>query len=92
MAVARRRDTPEPTSATAASRPRPRGVKAGDVYAESQNPIAEQLIRLEGALSSEAADTHPRYSGKVRLAILIGAPAALWTAIALAAMGIRALL
>ena len=90
MAVARRKELPE-AAMPMASRPKLRGVEVGDTYADSHNPIAEQLIRLEGALTSDAADQLPRYSGKVRLAILIGAPAALWALIAWAAVGIRAL-
>jgi len=66
-------------------------VKAGDRYADTHNPIAEQLIRLEGALSAEPGDQLQPYPGKVKLAILIGAPTALWALIAFAAMGLRAL-
>jgi hypothetical protein len=91
MAVARRKELQDTAGSPAAPRPRPRGVKDGDTYADSHNPIAEQLIRLEGALASDPAQHLPPYSGKVRLAILIGAPAALWALIAFAAMGLRGL-
>lgn len=91
MAVARRKELQEAVAHGPAPRARLRGVELGDSYADSHNPIAEQLIRLEDALSSNAADQLPRYSGKVRLAILIAAPAALWALIAWGAVGISAL-
>jgi hypothetical protein len=87
MAVARKQQIRE--EAPAPKRPRPRRVRETDVFSESPNPIAEQIIRLEDAFSSE--DAAPRYPGKVRLAIMIGAPAALWAVIAWAALGLRAL-
>ena len=68
MAVARRKELPE-AAMPMASRPKLRGVEVGETYADSHNPIAEQLIKLEGALTASAADQLPRYSGKVRLAI-----------------------
>ena len=98
MAVARKHQIREGASAQAATlesapkakRARPRKVSETDVFSQSPNPIAEQLFRLEDAFASDEARVR-RYPGKVRLAIMIGAPAALWAAIAWAALGLRAL-
>jgi hypothetical protein len=57
-------------------------------HAHEPNPIAEQLMRLEASLRGDNFERYPR---KVRLAILVGAPTALWILIGLAVLGLRAL-
>jgi hypothetical protein len=64
-------------------------VQDTDVHASLAHPLADQLIRLEEAFSQEEAEQ--RYPGKLRLAIMVGAPLALWAVIAGAALGLRAL-
>ena len=93
MALARRHNKTQhgPTPAEAPKRPRPRRVSETDARTEGRNPVADHLIRLEGAFAQDEAQKLPRYPGPVRLAILIGAPAALWALIAGAAIGLRAL-
>jgi hypothetical protein len=89
MAVARRQRIQEGSPTEAPKRAGPRRVQVTD--APGAHPLADQLLRLEEAFSQEEAEHGPRYSGKVRLAILVGAPLALWVALAGAAMGLRAL-
>jgi hypothetical protein len=91
MAVARKHRIAEDLPSEAPVRARPRRVKDSDAFPEGANPIGDQLIRLEDAFSSDAADSK-RYPGKVRLAILLGAPVAAWALIAWAALGLKALL
>jgi hypothetical protein len=92
MAVARRHRVPEdPPIEEAPKRTRPRRVRDADPPAEGRNPVAEHLILLEDAFSKDPAGQLPRYPGKVRLAILIGAPVAMWALIAGAAIGLKAL-
>jgi hypothetical protein len=66
-------------------------VRDSDANASAAHPLADQLMRLEEAFSQEEAEHGERYPGKVRLAIMVGAPLALWAAIAGAALGLRAL-
>jgi hypothetical protein len=92
MAVARKHRADETAVEESTKRARPRRVGEADAFANSRNPVAEHLIRLEGAFAPEDDAGLQPYSGKVRLAILIGAPAALWALVALGALGLRALL
>jgi hypothetical protein len=92
MAVARKHQIQETPHGEAPPRADLRQVEAGDAFASSHNPIGDQLIRLEDAFSVDAADEVRPYPGRVRMAILIGTPVALWALIAVAAMGVRALL
>ena len=92
MAVARKHQIQEAPHVEAAPRTDLRRVGDGDAFVAGHNPIGDQLIRLEDAFSADAADNAGRYPGRVRLAILIGAPVALWALVAMAALGVRALL
>jgi hypothetical protein len=93
MAVARKHRTSHGPAAeeTPKKRTGPRRVKEGDAPVDARNPVAEHLFRLEDAFSQDPAERLPRYPGPVRLAILIGAPAVAWAAIAAAVIGLRAL-
>ncbi len=92
MAVARKHRIEDPASGETPERARPREMNEADAHADSPNPLADHLLRLEGAFASDDADQGRRYPARVRLAILIGAPAALWAIIALGVIGVRALL
>ena len=91
MAVARRLRIQDGSPTEAPKRAGPRRIQQTDLETPGQHPLAEQLIRLEEAFSQEEAEHGPRYSGKVRVGIMIGAPLALWAIVAGAAFGLRAL-
>jgi hypothetical protein len=92
MAVARKQRALEgSTNPAPEPRARPRRVKEADAYPERPNPVADHLLLLEDAFSKENAEKALRYPGRVRLAIMIGAPVALWALIAGAVLGARAL-
>jgi hypothetical protein len=92
MAVARKHRVQEaPAAAPAAPRAELRQVNDRDAFGDANNPIGDQLIRLETAFTSEPEQDLTPYPGPVRLAILVGAPLALWGLIALAAAGVTSL-